>query len=441
MISALFSIPTTLIWGSRGENPDQTVLHETAAPRTAPVQTEPLSHQSPDTHCDSHSEPDRPISQRRTSSFESTEKEVFHTEVENCTGEIVQALAHLDILPHATASASVNPAAKVFVSKDSTTANAVIATVMRMWQLWGENHMGMLAQVIVGLDVEYVENVPAMVQIAFTANLVVIFQNPGYNLETAAGYQKKLVASWNKYFGTSAGRITINTGHPPITAKFEATFFKIVTPLLKFLPNGMDFHVFQLLKVMLKSWAQVATSTGDHVVTAADAMIRRSLSIHIIARWMSKKLITDLNLDAHPTARLAETAIQPPPAHPAMSVINSYRSRMAVSWNKKNGAAAGLVELQSTLCDDVFEFEAPFFRAVTPRLKCTFADGKRFTIFHLMKVMGGCWVEMPWRTTFSAESHLLMRRRLFIDFIAVWIAQGKIINFVDTAGEPTACLL
>ncbi|KAI9329993.1 hypothetical protein BDR26DRAFT_922698 [Obelidium mucronatum] len=121
-------------------------------------------------------------------------KEIFNTPIEKCTDDIVQSLQVFELAPIDNTTTSVNPNAKVFVIGDEFVANAFIAAVMRVWQLWGQ--VGLEENfVVVGFDVEFASNgAPAIVQIAFASNLVAIFQ---LNNGQLPGLLKDLITSTN----------------------------------------------------------------------------------------------------------------------------------------------------------------------------------------------------------------------------------------------------
>ncbi|ORY48966.1 hypothetical protein BCR33DRAFT_847658 [Rhizoclosmatium globosum] len=94
---------------------------------------------------------------------------VFNTPAEDLTDTIIASLASLKILPNPLVS-TLNPNAHVFILNTKEAANNFISTVQ---QISARNNNILN---VVGMDVEFWQTEPATIQLAFSAEVVVIFQ-------------------------------------------------------------------------------------------------------------------------------------------------------------------------------------------------------------------------------------------------------------------------
>ncbi|KAJ3133284.1 hypothetical protein HK100_004499 [Physocladia obscura] len=106
-----------------------------------------------------------PISQ--TTAYES----ILNTPAEQFTDQIISELAGLRIFSNPLVSL-INPSAKVYVLSTEQAANDFLTTILSLCS----NEDGDSAIKVLGLDVEYWMSKPATIQIAFSANIVAIFQ-------------------------------------------------------------------------------------------------------------------------------------------------------------------------------------------------------------------------------------------------------------------------
>ncbi|KAJ3018878.1 UNVERIFIED_CONTAM: hypothetical protein HDU68_010936 [Siphonaria sp. JEL0065] len=97
---------------------------------------------------------------------------VFKTPAETLTDEIVANLAKLRIYPNPLVS-TLNPNAHVFVLNTHDDANSFVSTVV---QTSARNNN---AFSVIGLDVEFYMQDPVLLQLAFSAEIIALFQLPG----------------------------------------------------------------------------------------------------------------------------------------------------------------------------------------------------------------------------------------------------------------------